>query len=257
MFDANVANVGAYRTLFARTCYQHHRYAIGDGIDPHNDGALFEPCVAIVSLGSEALLRFLPKLADRSVTHASKTAGVGTASHAASAPAPALANVTAAAAAAAATSVESAWAAQAHPRSTCSVLLRPGSLALFSGAAYKQYLHGIVSAADERVEAHTVNRDGRQVGAAVLRGCVGFHRCSSDFKCFRRFFFLFFFFSWGWGAPQSINTISCGLRVLGHFIMAVPCSATPLRERPGGGEGGVPFHPSTVVQPSNVQLSNL
>ena len=83
----------------------------GGGIAPHNDGALFEPAVAILTLGSSAVLHFWP----RSSPTAAAAAGPGAADGGV-------------VATAAATRPQSGWQAVDGLEPVCSVLLQPRSL---------------------------------------------------------------------------------------------------------------------------------
>ena len=83
----------------------------GGGIAPHNDGPLFDDSVAILTLGSPAVLHFW------AINPASPTTN--------------------------------GWAAVEGRSPVCSVLLEPRSLLVFSGAAYTDHLHGILPVATE------------------------------------------------------------------------------------------------------------
>eukprot|EP01051_Picozoa_sp_SAG22_P018678 SAG22_NODE_3215_length_1852_cov_1.387336_2_plen_262_part_00 len=119
----------------------------GGGIAPHNDGPLFEPVAAILTLGSPAVLHFWPR------------------------PPPA-----AAGAAAGASAAENGWAAVDGVEPVCSVLLEPRSLLVFGQAAYTTLLHGIFPVAVEALGptvcnlAHCTTQPPPRAGDVVARG---------------------------------------------------------------------------------------
>ena len=98
-------------------------YNRGQGIAPHQDGPLYEPLVAILSLDGPALLQFWPPRVDSD--------GVALA--------PDL----------------NATSADREP--STSILCEPNSLVVFRGDAYKTHWHGIVSADHDVLAAHTGN----------------------------------------------------------------------------------------------------
>mmetsp|Transcript_42274 Transcript_42274/g.75698 ORF Transcript_42274/g.75698 Transcript_42274/m.75698 type:complete len:369 (-) Transcript_42274:80-1186(-) len=114
-----------------------NEYGPGQGIDPHTDGPLFAPVVAIVSLASSALLHFLEP--PDNIDGTSGTRGYG-------------------------------WA-ELGP-SVASVALMPGSLLVFSDHAYKHLWHGVPDLHEERISEHTLNSKeaGLELGAVVPRG---------------------------------------------------------------------------------------
>ena len=100
-------------------------YEPGRGIMPHEDGPLYDPAVAIVSLGASATMRFTPRRRDDADADAADGGG-GRASDAAAA---------------------------------FGVWLPPRSLLVFTGAAYTEYLHGIEDVAEDVVDESVANRD--------------------------------------------------------------------------------------------------
>jgi alkylated DNA repair protein alkB family protein 6 len=105
-------------------------YKCGQGIAPHQDGPLYEPLVAILSLDGPALLQFWPPRVDED--------GV-------------------------------ALAPDLNASSTCSlpsasILCEPNSLVVFRGQAYKTHWHGILSRDDDVLADHTRNLDALSGG---------------------------------------------------------------------------------------------
>jgi len=116
-------------------------YRSGQGIAPHQDGPLYKPLVAILSLNGPALLQFWAPRRD----------------HDGAALAPDL-------------------NAASHDPST-SVLCQPNSLLVFRSDAYETHWHGIESVHEDVLAAHTGNTaalssslQGASAGAAVPRG---------------------------------------------------------------------------------------
>ncbi|KAL4437805.1 hypothetical protein ABPG77_005717 [Micractinium sp. CCAP 211/92] len=114
-------------------------YLPGEGIMPHEDGPLYHPAVAILSLGSPAVVRFARKHGEED-----------------------------AAAAAAA-------AAPAHPLAgqlVASVACMPRSLLIFRDEAYTGCLHGILEAEVESIDDSVVNAAaaGLAQGQGLPRG---------------------------------------------------------------------------------------
>ena len=112
------------------------------GIAPHNDGPIFEARVAIVSLGTPAVLHFWPV--------PKNDAGV---------------------------SVGSGWRAiSGDVEPACSVLLQPRSLLVFSAEAYTHMLHGIRPASTDVLGPTVCNLGmchspaGLAVGEVIERG---------------------------------------------------------------------------------------
>ncbi|KAL2635822.1 hypothetical protein R1flu_007301 [Riccia fluitans] len=110
-------------------------YEPGQGIMPHQDGPLYFPVVAIISLGSPTLMRFSPhsKIANNEEGHASESNVKG------------------------ADTLKDDDKKEANCQikkerslKDVSLILMPGSLLLFKDSAYGDYLHGI----DECVEHH-------------------------------------------------------------------------------------------------------
>jgi alkylated DNA repair protein alkB family protein 6 len=118
-----------------------NRYDVGDGIDPHADGPLFEPYVAIISLQSSALIQFLEPPAGLKAT------GQNSARLAAS------------------------WDALGPAAAT--VLLQPRSLFAFSGEAYTDFLHGISSSSQGQPAADHIDCRCLNVEQAVPQVAFG------------------------------------------------------------------------------------
>eukprot|EP00747_Dinoflagellata_sp_TGD_P207032 gnl/TRDRNA2_/TRDRNA2_80643_c0_seq1.p1 gnl/TRDRNA2_/TRDRNA2_80643_c0~~gnl/TRDRNA2_/TRDRNA2_80643_c0_seq1.p1 ORF type:complete len:360 (-),score=50.30 gnl/TRDRNA2_/TRDRNA2_80643_c0_seq1:135-1136(-) len=110
-----------------------NEYAPGMGIDPHADGPLYVPCVAIVSLCSSALLHFLEPPGSE-VRETNSRWDTGT--------------------------------------SLATLLLHPGSLVVFEDDAYERLWHGIKDVEEESVDESTANRAlaGAQIGDTLQRG---------------------------------------------------------------------------------------
>lgn len=96
-----------------------NEYLPGQGIMPHQDGPAYFPVVAIISLGSPAVMRFSPhpRLLD---------------------------------------AVETTLASHAQ---AFSVALMPGSLLVFKDSAYQDYLHGIDDCLEHIVDETVLNLD--------------------------------------------------------------------------------------------------
>lgn len=131
-----------------------NEYEAGQGIDPHLDGPLYHPRAAILSLGTSALLRFVHPQAG----WGEKAEEVG---------APAGDGGGEASASSRGTS-GSGWPS----RTVASVLMRPGSLVVFSDHAYEHLKHGVSDEPCEEVGEHTANRAlvGASIGEQVQRG---------------------------------------------------------------------------------------
>ncbi|KAH9542173.1 hypothetical protein CY35_14G102600 [Sphagnum magellanicum] len=106
-----------------------NEYLPGQGIMPHQDGPLYHPVVAILSLGSPALMRFTPHARILGITKE----GIDEQQ-------------------------------QQHTRSqggkelsTFSVALMPGSLLVFKDSAYEDYLHGIDESSEHMLDETVVN----------------------------------------------------------------------------------------------------
>eukprot|EP00928_Gymnodinium_smaydae_P050379 TRINITY_DN3393_c0_g1_i1.p2 TRINITY_DN3393_c0_g1~~TRINITY_DN3393_c0_g1_i1.p2 ORF type:complete len:224 (-),score=37.00 TRINITY_DN3393_c0_g1_i1:252-923(-) len=126
-----------------------NEYTAGQGIDPHCDGPLFEPCVAILSLGSSALLHFLEP--PESIDGVAGTRRRG-------------------------------WAELGPAAAT--VLLQPGSLLVFSDDAYQRLWHGVPDVLEELVDGRCLNREqlGVPLGSRIERG----QRLSLTIRAVRR-----------------------------------------------------------------------
>lgn len=96
-------------------------YAPGDGIFPHTDGPLYEPVVAILSLGAPAVMRFTPRR-NESGDEATRVPD----------------------------------SAQ-DPARRLSVILRPCSLLVFSDELYSNWLHGIDFVKEDVLDDSVVN----------------------------------------------------------------------------------------------------
>lgn len=103
-----------------------NEYRPGEGILPHSDGPAYRPAVAILSLGSSAIMRFVPRVAPGLV---------GTEEH----------------------------RARERAESFC-LVLRPRSLLVFSGHVYSGMLHGIRAVASEIVPGHWQAGTGASLG---------------------------------------------------------------------------------------------
>ncbi|CAM6117574.1 unnamed protein product [Calypogeia fissa] len=148
-----------------------NEYEPGQGIMPHQDGPLYFPVVAIVSLGSPTVMRFVPH---QSMVEAKEEEVPFTPTRQVGEPASDLTdaqNVTN-------NSIdqrmpkENCGAVEDHekpwnlPTQTCqqrtspkdvSVILMPGSLLLFKDSAYQEYLHGIEDCVEHKLDASVVN----------------------------------------------------------------------------------------------------
>jgi len=110
-----------------------NEYLLGQGISPHQDGPVYHPVVAILSLGSPTVMHFTPHVennqcgqVDSQKTQDSSTQGtVGQQS-----------------------------------KATCSVALIPGSLLVFKDSAYTDHLHGIEEAYEDITYKKVVNEHG-------------------------------------------------------------------------------------------------
>mmetsp|Transcript_129797 Transcript_129797/g.323483 ORF Transcript_129797/g.323483 Transcript_129797/m.323483 type:complete len:299 (+) Transcript_129797:3-899(+) len=114
-----------------------NEYDIGQGIDPHSDGPLFEPRAAVLSLCTPALLQFLEPPTDQE-----------------------------------ALDIKAGQKRSWDQPVVASVVLRPGSLVVFADEAYCRLLHGVADGSEEVIREHTINRDlvGAQPGDVVHRG---------------------------------------------------------------------------------------
>lgn len=101
-----------------------NRYKPGEGILPHQDGPAYEPKVAIVSLGSPAVLRFWRRRRRREGEDDGEASGV---------PVPGV------------------------DPPDASVLLEHRSLVVFEGEAYTDCYHGIEACEQETIDASVLN----------------------------------------------------------------------------------------------------
>jgi alkylated DNA repair protein alkB family protein 6 len=99
-------------------------YRSGQGIAPHQDGPLYKPLVAILSLDGPALLQFWPPRRDQD--------GV-----------------------ALAPDLNATSAERTQP--STSILCQPNSLLVFSGDAYETHWHGIEACESDELTPHTGN----------------------------------------------------------------------------------------------------
>eukprot|EP00250_Pteridium_aquilinum_P002198 c12391_g1_i1 orf=272-955(-) len=99
-----------------------NEYLPGQGIMPHQDGPVFFPVVAILSLGSPAVMEFTPHQRLLDIRGDSGDVPV-------------------------------------TPHEAVSVILMPGSLLVFKDTAYQDYLHGISECMEHRLDATAVNMD--------------------------------------------------------------------------------------------------
>ena len=118
-------------------------YTCGQGIAPHQDGPLYKPLVAIISLDGPALLQFWPPRRDE---HGARLA-------------PDL----------------NATSTLRDP--SASILCEPNSLLVFRSDAYETHWHGIESVQEDVLASHTGNLAtltgdlrGAPVGTTVPRG---------------------------------------------------------------------------------------
>ncbi len=124
-----------------------NEYLPGQGILPHEDGAAYFPCVATVSLGSHALLDIYEWAAEEAKADASASEPSATAASASEvavqgSPAQdAAGKEKAKGTDAAAAAARPARAREQHP--SFSILQERRSLLITTGAAYRNYLHGI------------------------------------------------------------------------------------------------------------------
>ena len=98
-------------------------YNRGQGIAPHQDGPLYEPLVAILSLDGPALLQFWPPRVDEDGVRLAPDLN----------------------------------ASSTHSQPRASILCEPNSLVVFRGQAYTTHWHGILSRDDDELADHTGN----------------------------------------------------------------------------------------------------
>ena len=122
-------------------------YSPGEGILPHEDGPLYHPAAAIVSLGSWAVLRFYEKRREKE-----EKEGEGEEQK----------------------EEEERNKNNNSKRPVFSVALAPRSLVVFTGEAYTALLHGIEAVEEEELDASVLNREGdEEVKNASREGGVG------------------------------------------------------------------------------------
>lgn len=133
-----LTSTGAFPNGLPNQCLLNE-YGIGQGIDPHCDGPLFESRAAVLSLCSPALLRFVEASRQHAPEEAESERGSGR-----------------------------PW----HSRTLASVFMRPGSLVVFADEAYERLMHGVADVAEEVVQQHTLNQAlaGVSEGKKVARG---------------------------------------------------------------------------------------
>jgi len=130
-------------------------YASGEGIMPHEDGPLYHPAAAIVSLGSWAVLRFYSKRSEDEEGEEEDGEEGGE---------------------------EGGEGKRIDNRNVFSVALAPRSLVVFTGEAYKSLLHGIAAETEEALDASVLNREDEGVrracreAEAVSPSCGGARR---------------------------------------------------------------------------------
>lgn len=105
-------------------------YSPGEGIMPHEDGPLYYPAAAIVSLGSWAVLRFYAKRGGGEEGQSEGGEGGGE---------------------------EKGKQRDEKKKSVFSVALAPRSLVVFGGEAYRRMLHGIEAVEEERLDGGVLN----------------------------------------------------------------------------------------------------
>ena len=131
-------------------------YGSGEGILPHEDGPLYHPAAAIVSLGSWAVLRFYSKRRDDKGQEEKEEDDAGEKEE----------------------EKEREERDQKSPRTESgaknvfSVALAPRSLVVFTGEAYTKLLHGIEAVAEERLDASVLNREDERVLCAASKKVV-------------------------------------------------------------------------------------
>lgn len=128
---AKLSQVGAFPEGIVPDQVLLNRYGVDDGIDPHADGPLFEPHVAIVSLQSAALLQlFEPPdnspYSSEKPSDGAQSPGNGTQDKREKS-----------------TRLAASW--ENLGPAVATVLLQPRSLFTFAGDAYTDYLHGIAT----------------------------------------------------------------------------------------------------------------
>jgi alkylated DNA repair protein alkB homolog 6 len=113
-----------------------NRYGSGEGILPHTDGGLYWPRTVTISLGSDALLHFTPRVA---------TGEIGTDVH-----------------------------REMERSLSFDVALPRRSLVTFGEAAYTDFLHGIDPSATDEITERCVNGEslGLAVGSVLTRSSV-------------------------------------------------------------------------------------
>ena len=126
-----------------------------EGIMPHEDGPLYHPAAAIVSLGSWAVLRFYSKRSEDEEGEEEDGEEGGE---------------------------EGGEGKRIDNRNVFSVALAPRSLVVFTGEAYKSLLHGIEAETEEALDASVLNREDEGVrracreAEAVSPSCGGARR---------------------------------------------------------------------------------
>jgi alkylated DNA repair protein alkB family protein 6 len=113
-----------------------NRYKPGEGILPHQDGPAYEPKVAIVSLGSPAVLRFWRRRRRRE----------GDDDEASGVPVPGV------------------------DAPDASVLLEHRSLVVFEGEAYSDCYHGIEACEAETIDASVLNPPAAATTSVLRQG---------------------------------------------------------------------------------------
>ncbi|KAG0558732.1 hypothetical protein KC19_10G049600 [Ceratodon purpureus] len=109
-----------------------NEYMPGQGITSHQDGPVYDPVVAILSLGAPTLMHFTPHTRLTETNKAEK-------SH---------------------EEAQTKEGEKEHrAESTCSLVLMPGSLLVFKDSAYTDYLHGIDEAYEDLLDDKVMNLD--------------------------------------------------------------------------------------------------
>ncbi|KAG6550699.1 hypothetical protein Mapa_007796 [Marchantia paleacea] len=128
-----------------------NEYEPGQGIMPHQDGPLYFPVVAIVSLGSPTVMRFSPhsKIVNLEEVNESKRKE-------------SLLDVREDVI----DKEASEHAKEERTLKDVSIILMPGSLLLFKDSAYKDYLHGIDECSEHPLDDTVLNPDVIKVRGA-------------------------------------------------------------------------------------------
>lgn len=112
-----------------------NEYLPGQGITSHQDGPVYYPVVAILSLGAPTLMHFTPHVRLTEANNDENPDGLLEPS-------------------------QKTQGGRDHPvQATCSLVLMPRSLLVFKDSAYTEYLHGIDEAYEDLLNNKVVNLD--------------------------------------------------------------------------------------------------